>query len=178
MADSNIDLLYNQSNGECLSGSEETLISCADVDLWLCVSFSSSHFHSVIDLSLLSFCFHHIWCPCVTHIAALPKKIPSFPFRLPFPHLFFFITFVISFLLCMRNSVVFSSILFLSWSFAIVPHKLVRAAWNYLLLNGLQQLAPAQQRFALLIDFHFFCLTVCSSGGRLRMLCAGQVHTK
>ncbi len=39
-------------------------------------------------------------------------------------------------------------------------HSLVRAAWNYLLLNGLQQLTPAQRCFALFIDFHSFCLCV------------------
>lgn len=39
--------------------------------------------------------------------------------------------------------------------------SLVRAAWNYLLLNGLQQLTAAQEGFALFIDFYFFCLSVC-----------------
>lgn len=39
--------------------------------------------------------------------------------------------------------------------------SLVRAAWNYLLPNGLQQLTPAQWCFALFIDSHSFCLMVC-----------------
>lgn len=39
--------------------------------------------------------------------------------------------------------------------------SLVRAAWNYLLLNGLQQLTAAQEGFALFIDFYFLCLSVC-----------------
>lgn len=43
--------------------------------------------------------------------------------------------------------------------------SLVRAAWNYLLLNGLQPLTKAHWGFALFIDFHSFCLskTVCGS---------------
>lgn len=41
--------------------------------------------------------------------------------------------------------------------------SLVRDAWNYLLLNGLQPLKAAQQGFALFIDFHSFCLNVCAA---------------
>lgn len=52
--------------------------------------------------------------------------------------------------------------------------SLVRAAWNYLLLNGLQQLTPACRCFALFIDFHSFCFSACESD----CACAGGAHTR
>lgn len=123
--------------------------------------------HSFYRMINMNRFFHSSLCLpfSLSFLCMLPPPLLSLLFIHPFS---FHHLSPLVFLARVRSSTILSSLhsfippsLMLIYSPSTHVHlSLVRAAWNYLLLNGQQQLTPAQRCFAF-IYFHSFCLCVC-----------------